>query len=372
MSKKLVGAIVAVSLLAAVVFVGYRVAVKNEIIYKYPKAEYLSEQEASKSPAYGTLTDEEKSVYTAVFQGIEDRQEVIPLPFDVTDEMYSKLYCILEKQESQYFYIESSYYTAETIRKARVLYRESDNSDIDEKIHELDMKKSTAIGKIPKNADDYQKALSIHDYIIKNTDYTANSDDPYSSTAYGCLVEGVANCEGYAKAFDLLATEVGLDCVVLTGITDKGENHAWNQVKIEGDWYNIDVTWDDAGRGEEPKRVYFLCNDEDFGKTHREDGYYLKPFECSEISQNYYVKEGFYARNTGDAKKIIARELEAGNNVIPLKFSNSVSYVEFRSRFIEQQEIFDLIFDSGEKRTSEISISLSENEPENCMVVWIL
>ena len=53
--------------------------------------------------------------------------------------------------------------------------------------------------------DDYEKALYIHDYIVNKCRYLEESDNTeYESTAYGCLVEGVANCEGYAKAFNIM------------------------------------------------------------------------------------------------------------------------------------------------------------------------
>ena len=44
---------------------------------------------------------------------------------------------------------------------------------------------------------------------------------------------------------------MGLESQLITGITDKGENHAWNQVKVDGDWYNSDVTWADTDDGDE-------------------------------------------------------------------------------------------------------------------------
>ena len=60
-------------------------------------------------------------------------------------------------------------------------------------------------------------------------------------------MEGEALCEGYAKAFDLLAKELDLPSVLVTGVDDSNGNHAWNQVKINGDWYNTDVTWENLG-----------------------------------------------------------------------------------------------------------------------------
>lgn len=95
---------------------------------------------------------------------------------------------------------------------------------------------------------DLEKIKRIHDYLINNAQYAVNSTHPNVYTAYGALIEGKAVCAGYSKAFQQIAHKAGLETVYVSGIADNGggyESHAWNKVKLDGDWYNIDVTWDD-------------------------------------------------------------------------------------------------------------------------------
>ena len=61
-------------------------------------------------------------------------------------------------------------------------------------------------------------------------------------------------CDGYASVFQYLMLRAGLDCVVVIGSTvsrqdaeDGGGDHAWNKVKVDGVWYNMDVCWSDTG-----------------------------------------------------------------------------------------------------------------------------
>ena len=58
-------------------------------------------------------------------------------------------------------------------------------------------------------------------------------------------------CEGYANTFQLLATKSGVTSVVVTGDVTYSDGssigHAWNQVKINGTWKTVDVTWNDGG-----------------------------------------------------------------------------------------------------------------------------
>ena len=105
----------------------------------------------------------------------------------------------------------------------------------------------------------------IHNYIINNCDYdekAVENDDVQSNEndAYGALVDGKAVCEGYARAFQLLCNKANIDCVLLSGTADS-DNHAWNGVKIGGDWYQIDVTWDDVDDFIYDSHEYFNLTD---------------------------------------------------------------------------------------------------------------
>lgn len=66
-----------------------------------------------------------------------------------------------------------------------------------------------------------------------------------SFTAYGALINGKCVCSGYAAAFKLLSEGAGLESIVVTGILDGGLAHAWNKVKLDGDWQIVDATNND-------------------------------------------------------------------------------------------------------------------------------
>ena len=69
--------------------------------------------------------------------------------------------------------------------------------------------------------------------------------DPDSSNPYGALVNRKAICLGYASAFQLLMDMSGVECITVVGAAfSSQEDHAWNMVRLDGDWYCVDVTWD--------------------------------------------------------------------------------------------------------------------------------
>lgn len=92
---------------------------------------------------------------------------------------------------------------------------------------------------------DYAKVKTIHDIVCDRIKYDYdnlnNTDYKPQFTAYAALFDGKAVCQGYALLFHRLAKEVGLDTRIIAGV-----NHAWNIVKVDGQYYEVDCTWDDS------------------------------------------------------------------------------------------------------------------------------
>ena len=125
--------------------------------------------------------------------------------------------------------------------------------------------------------NEYQKAKAIYDYMCSNITYDyKNLNDPNYTlkfSAYAALINKTSVCQGYATLFYRLALEAGLDARVIAGVAGGG-NHAWNIVKINGSYYNLDSTWD-AGRD---PYDYFLKNMNDFSDHDRNADYTASDF----------------------------------------------------------------------------------------------
>ena len=106
---------------------------------------------------------------------------------------------------------------------------------------------------ISEDMSDYEKELTIHDWIIDHTDYDeeANSNspdakpDPDNDNPYGAIIKNKAICSGYSSTFQLFMDLLDIECITVNGSTTNGDEHAWNMVQIDGNWYCVDVTWDD-------------------------------------------------------------------------------------------------------------------------------
>lgn len=126
-----------------------------------------------------------------------------------------------------------------------------------------------------KFGDPVEKLLAVHDELVEECDY-GDPNDPVSHHAYSIFAYENGVCQGYSQAFYMLAQALGTEteyCV------DDNIGHSWNYVKLDGEWYHIDVTFDDPvySNGKSCDFAYhsnFLCSDD---AVHAGTGYKDSP-----------------------------------------------------------------------------------------------
>lgn len=122
---------------------------------------------------------------------------------------------------------------------------------------------------IKDDMTDLEKALKLHDYLVLNSIYdTDNSIEDLNGgySAYDIIVNNNGVCKGYAQAYKQLLEKAGVESIV---VISEDMVHGWNLVKIDGNWYHVDVTWDDPVP-DTPGRVnhaYFMLSDQAISKA---------------------------------------------------------------------------------------------------------
>lgn len=166
---------------------------------------------------------------------------------------------------------------------------------------------------ITGSMSDFDKEIAVHDFIVSNCRYGYPSDEDAAYTAYGALVLGQGVCDGYAEAFYLIMSCLGVDCDIVVGSTEEGL-HAWNQIELDGEWYNVDLTWDDSlpDMGSAVKHTYVNVTDEAMMNSHTWEHQFYH--ECSADTYNFYVKK-FYRYDTFEEYTNGVR-LQIGNKVV--------------------------------------------------------
>ncbi len=158
---------------------------------------------------------------------------------------------------------------------------------------------------------DYDKALWLHNWLIDNADYTEDIHASHEHNIYsadGVLLHGDGVCQSYAEAFELLLDLAGItdNYVVYTERMDPP--HAWNLVKLDGEWCHIDCTWDDPLGGDE-FHGYFGLNDEMMKRDHLWD---TEQYPTANSTQNvYYIRQGYDTVSSPDAFSALMHALVA-------------------------------------------------------------
>ncbi len=92
---------------------------------------------------------------------------------------------------------------------------------------------------------------TIHDWIVNHVDYdnaTLTGNDDMGYTDYSAFIRGLAVCGGYSRLTSRMLFMAGISNLIAVGnVTSSADSHAWNMVKLDNDWYQLDVTWDDYG-----------------------------------------------------------------------------------------------------------------------------
>lgn len=96
---------------------------------------------------------------------------------------------------------------------------------------------------ISDDMTDMEKVKTIHDWVCDNVSYsTDTTSDSINHNDLSPFLTGVTVCDGYARAFNLLANEAGIETYYV-----RSNNHIWNIVKLGGHYFHVDTTWDDTG-----------------------------------------------------------------------------------------------------------------------------
>ena len=145
-----------------------------------------------------------------------------------------------------------------------VYFSDYSKEDYVQQVKKVNSIVNLALKEIKSGMSDYQKALVIHDWLANRVTYATerlanNSNTEEDFNCYGALVLKEGVCEAYAEAFQVIMTRAGLECYCVSNVNIL---HEWDVVKIDGEFYNLDVTWDDPDLPGAVNHYYFLLDND--------------------------------------------------------------------------------------------------------------
>lgn len=300
-------------------------------------------------------------------------------------------------------------YTDDNLNKSYVLYVSNiyDDAEINDKKAQLNSKIAEITNKF-SHYNDLRKIYEIHDYIIQNSTYDnkeeavslstldynldfeayiaderriakANAKHYEEHSIYGALINGKAVCEGYSKAAKILFNNNGIESEVI-----RSNDHGWNYVKVNGNYYQIDLTWDDTeDESSQYPYMYFnitnneMAHDSDYGGLHIAvssnvpnctDTTFDNIFRSVDSNLNIYGKNVvriedklYYIKEN----KIYSSDLEGKNSRIVTNISSNSIFLFNLISYNNNLYVGDLEYDNDEIILYIKKIDIKNNNVEN-------
>ncbi len=179
--------------------------------------------------------------------------------------------------------------------------------------------------KAASDGSEYEMALWLHDWLLDQLEY---DNSLKWSSAESALTRHTGTCQAYTNAYIELLNAAG---ITNAETRDTYDGHTWNAVKLDGEWYQVDCTWDDNDDtkyyGFDARHLYFAITDELMAIAHKghakiytADGYATR---STSLKDNYYVKSGLASQWADAYAERIQAKLDAKETSFSITSDNA-------------------------------------------------
>ena len=339
------------------------------------------EPKEGSSLAFFGLSMEEQKVYTEILTALMALDAKTTLS-SCDRSLIDKVFQCVMLDHPEIFYVDGYKYTeyksGDTVNKivftGNYLYTAEEIADRKAQIEE---KVSSVMAGITATDDEYLIVKYFYETLISGTEYDMETNDHQNICSV--FLNGKSVCQGYAKAFQYLLHQAGLESGLVIGTVKDGDSHAWNLVSVNGNWYYVDVTWGDAhyllSEGEDNKTVtrngfvnydYLCVTTEQLGKTHTIQMPVTMP-QCDTMTDNYYVREGLYFTEYNEERiaGLFKEAYASGKDAVTLKCSDDAVFEQISTELIGQQKVFSFI------SARDGAIAYTDNKEQGSITFWL-
>jgi len=254
-----------------------------------------------------------------------------------------------------------------------------EQSRIDNMQNQINSAVNEFLNSLEDGLSEYERTLAVYEYLIQTTDYDTSvmnkianglnglKDDEIirSQTIASVFIDRKTVCSGYSKATQYLLNKVGIFCVYISGSArGQGDNHAWNLVKIDGDYYFLDTTWGNpvSMNPAQEKRMtynYFLLTSREISKSHTPNDMLVLP-DCTATKYNYFVYNNLLLNeyNPSRIEEILIETALERRKGADIKFSDDeIAEKAIEALFGDESEIFDIL--------RKVALVNAETDPAN-------
>ena len=218
------------------------------------------------------------------------------------------------------------FYVMDTAAEVTYLRVNFNISVSDDKYPSVDSIVRSAVAECNSKTDgsEYAKALWLHDWLLDQLEYDKTLK---WSSAESALTRGFGTCQSYESAYAKLLTAAGIEN---SETRDTYDGHTWNAMKLDGQWYQTDCTWDDSSDNWysfDQRHLYFGLTDElmaiahpGHSKIYTTDDYKTR---STSLADNYFVRAGDAEKWAKAYSDRIQKNLDAGKTEFEIAADNA-------------------------------------------------
>jgi len=285
------------------------------------------------------LTAEQKYRFVELYSAVMDFKESVVFDTPTTDDELTLLMILFNYDCPELIQVTGDYFPEygpdEDVTGVKFSYCMKEN-EYETAVKKLD----TYIGIMKQKTEgksEYEKEKIVYDDIFTNAKYEEVND--HSGSIYGTLCKHFARCEGFSKSFEWVMRKLGFECLTVIGtqawnVTSVYSNHSWNIVRIEGDYYNVDLTADNTTWTSDhcnPPNYGFLNTTDDMTMHQRTIDPQLIMLGvpvCKTDTLNYHIQNGLYLKD-GEGTKENMTELFRTHDTADGIYDLSIKYESY-------------------------------------------
>ena len=337
----------------------------------------LSEAQASRY-AYSSLSDEEKLLYTELVDAVNNYKTKLTASKKHSPETLEKVFKMVYQNEPSLIQMGSKFYNPGTDSKWLSIEYRCTQDECNKMRAEMDEKVKTILSTIPSNASTIEQIYAVHDYLVTNVEFS--EADELCKGAYGPLVRGGGNCDGYSKASAYIFDKMGIENVLVLGKNGTGADalsHAWNLINVDGEWYVFDATWDDPANITDPtylRHNFLMVTDaEILGITHFMTMPYYTPPTASGTKHDYFKTKGLYASSAAEGeemiKKAVLEAAKTGQKQIQVKFASKAAFDEAHKKLIDNKGLNALLEETNKTSSKKVDTNTYTNHTDKKLLI---
>ena len=325
---------------------------------------------------YNTLTDEQKKIYKSIaiaIKNLDNKAKIKDYNYIDDNTTMQDVKVVIQNillDHPEVFYVKNDYTvsTIELVNSKRIEveleYTVANKSDLENQISKVN-EVITPFVTTAITMDKFNAELYVHDKICELATYykyaNMNEVPDECHGIYGCLVSRSAVCDGLSKALQITLDKVGIESIIVTGNL-QNQAHAWNLVKLDQNWYHVDITSNKSLKNEKNNKEeiihsYFNITTEQIKESNTIDLEDKLPIANSN-TYNYYIQTGKYIDVVDDFASKLKTILNENKNESLVEFAvnSKVRAVPEKMVYVFQDSKYNKYVDANSNKFNYYNI----------------